>query len=690
MVAGGKRTSTMMGTTRDAREIPALDSEDIEQTIEAFTFYLMRNKQAHLGLKPKETSPVRGTFALGEDGDDLFKDEMNEYNERIEIWEKRKSEAMAYLYEACACDADIQIEKKVYIKTCLNSAKECDPAELIDILLKRFKEQTRHRLKAVKLEYDNFKVTIGENLETALARLSNIILLLTELNEPPTDEANRLTLTNAIQNGDDSLELLSALLAVQPATTDFAALKECVKNYQSHNAGTNAAANRQKRVMKSADNIESMDNIEVEICEHCGVRGHNVNTCTKRQADRAYHAQQNAKRQAGKGKKGGGRGNGGQFGARFGGRGGYGKGGRKGSKGSKGHGDEKGDVKIEAGIYGPGDEDDWTQNTEFAGVCWNCGEKGHRANVCNQETQQKKAKWNTSIDMITRRYIISSKLVNAKQEVNFIEDSEERYTDRMYFDSCCSHGMVVVRPQVARHMTNLQLRTWGDVDEIQLSEGGKTMVVTHTGDLGAFTNVFVCAHIRKNLCGLLRINDMGYGYVSEPSADGPKVWIYDADSGIKVLDVDMDPVIGLPYCRITDFLKLTPRHLTGMQSMDMMEGTTVEPDGKVSAVTTPMLPSIQSQEEYDHTVGIHKQALFQGKWHSDCQRQDSDEDVIDHGGYTASRGEYFTTEDGVERYHTKQQLDVAKDRMAAAAARRAQFAAADVDHIEPEDQNGNL
>jgi hypothetical protein len=626
---------------RDSRIIPALDSNDIELSLEAFRMFLQRQKQAHLGLLDKEAKPQRSSFPNGHEGNEKYKEEKQDHKERVELWERRQCEAFSFLYEACNCDPAITLVMRNYIKKCENHdpPQEKMASELITLILDRFTEQKRHKLKAVKQEYNDFKADIGEDLKTAMGRLSTIILELTELNEAPTDEANRLALTSGLENGDDSLEILSCQLAMQPTTTTFEGLQTLVNNYQDFQESRERKKRKIDKVI-AANHLQTAEmnmethNIEkkeqaVEFCDHCHVRGHTEEVCRKKIRDRQWYA-----KNGGKGK---GRGRGYYAGRRFSGRGHGGKG----SKGGKGEvtGKDDGDDST----YGPGD-DEWTKGTEFAGKCFSCDKYGHKAFECKEKPLNKQLKWEASM-IITRKY------TNAP-EVNMMENQE--VSTRVYLDSCCSHGSVIVNEAMLAHMTNLTLTPYKNDEEsaIQLSERGKTMTVSHVGDLGAFTGVMVAPNIRKNLCGILRLNLMGYNFTmnSAKSEDQgqPTSWITHGETDVKIFQCSMDPVVGLPWLELTDFLKLTDTQ--DSMCVDMLERMDNLPNGDLVAVTTPMVLTTKTAEEQVEIDNHRAYALKQGRDHSKRNSYSSDEE------YTASEGRFMFMDDGTQVYHTREQV----------------------------------
>jgi hypothetical protein len=173
--------------------------------------------------------------------------------------------------------------------------------------------------------------------------------------------------------------------------------------------------------------------------------------------------------------------------------------------------------------------------------------------------------------MILRRVITSSNQVNAAREVNFAEDTHEERTKRMYLDSCCSHGMVIVNDRAMEFLSNV-VQQWNH-DEISLTEEGKVMTISHIARLGPFDNVFVCPNSRKNICGLLRLADMGYMFEYGPNGK----WLRDAATLVTVLPLLVDGDSGLPYLRITDFVMLTDRNSTGMRAIHMLDGVAIRP-----------------------------------------------------------------------------------------------------------------
>jgi hypothetical protein len=193
-------------------------------------------------------------------------------------------------------------------------------------------------------------------------------------------------------------------------------------------------------------------------------------------------------------------------------------------------------------------------------------------------------------------------------------------------------------------LTDLIGSPWGENQEIQLSQGGKTMPVTHSGTLGTFQNVLVCPNIRKNLCGLQRLTQNGYGFSYFPHESiqgGSRCWITETSTGIKVMGCELDQNVGLPYLRLTDFMKLTANNEA--QSVDMLEGFKYDVEGNLEAVTTPMLPRIVSKEREDAVKELHKTSLESGKWHAAVNDQESDDD---HGGTTVCKDSVYMEVDG--------------------------------------------
>jgi hypothetical protein len=294
MVAGGKT----LNEVEDSRAILPIDSKNIESTVEAFKVYLKRNQMSHLGLLKKEKAPSRSGFTQNGIGNAAYATEKSEYEQRIIKWEERSSMAFSFLYTACKADSDVEMVMTVYLKQCENEdpPRMGEAKELLDKILDRFGEDKRHKLQAAKNNYNDFKVLKGEDLETAMSRLTKIILELIEMNAEPTDQANCLALTKGIQNGDAELENLSTFLAMQQIDIGYNAMKKMVRNFQIHMTHKDGA-----KEAPSANNI----NGDVT-CAHCHIRGHDVEHCKKRMADRAWHAK-NKSGKAGKGKSGTGR-----------------------------------------------------------------------------------------------------------------------------------------------------------------------------------------------------------------------------------------------------------------------------------------------------------------------------------------------------------------------------------------------
>ena len=120
MVAGnGNPTwAKRVGNEYHHSRVPAIESGNYEQSMEAFMMFLQREKQAHLGcLKPpSKTKPLRTAFLQGEDGDEEYSEAVEEFKEKLEQHEKRNSVAFSFLYEACTDDPAIDLEKRAYMK----------------------------------------------------------------------------------------------------------------------------------------------------------------------------------------------------------------------------------------------------------------------------------------------------------------------------------------------------------------------------------------------------------------------------------------------------------------------------------------------------------------------------------------------------------------------------------------------
>jgi hypothetical protein len=242
-------------------------------------------------------------------------------------------------------------------------------------------------------------------------------------------------------------------------------------------------------------------------------------------------------------------------------------------------------------------------------------------------------------------------------EVNLAVAPVHQDETKMYIDSCCSHGTIVVNVHMLKYMTNVIPLTFvSDEDSsIQLSEAGKTMVVSSKGTLGAFKEVIVCPNLRKNLCGMMRLALNGYGFTMDAgggdSNSSPRSWIFDDKTKVRVLKCKMDGGGGMPYVMLADFLKLTPQSCP--QSIDMLEDTVMQSSGFGLAITTPVvLKNDYTAEETEVIQNNMQYAMIQGSLHSARNQHQDDESEA----YTTSGSRFMDNDAGVSVLHTRDEV----------------------------------
>ena len=251
----------------DTRTIPQLDSKDIENSITAFKVHLMGNKQAHLGLHPKEKPP---TPMIGQKRKE-YATLMKEYAERIELWQDRRAKAFSSLYQAAGVDPNIKLVRTLYMKKCETENIEWDPVEFLDKCKERFSDQAQYKLKDTKLKFNNFLIEKGENLEDGILRLSTIILELAELGETPSEGAQQLAAKNGLRNGDPKLEMMSTMISMEDtATLTFERIKAIFRQYQAN-------LDDGKKTETSVNHVDG-----VMSCSFCGILGHSEDKCRKK------------------------------------------------------------------------------------------------------------------------------------------------------------------------------------------------------------------------------------------------------------------------------------------------------------------------------------------------------------------------------------------------------------------------
>jgi hypothetical protein len=145
--------------------------------------------------------------------------ELKEYN-------KKKDLAYSIIYKACEFNATTKITRSACIKNCelevIDPTAIGLPAKIDEI----YKTKESLNLSKAKKGYDSIMVCPREDILKFLQRFDVTILDMTNCNQPPTDEANCLTLQNALDNGDEELMFLRTSIGM----IDEPTYAKCIKS----------------------------------------------------------------------------------------------------------------------------------------------------------------------------------------------------------------------------------------------------------------------------------------------------------------------------------------------------------------------------------------------------------------------------------------------------------------------------
>jgi hypothetical protein len=143
-------------------------------------------------------------------------------------------------------------------------------------------------LSKAKKGYDFIHVRKKEDLFEFAQRLDMVILEMINCNQPLTDEANCLTLQNALDNRDEDVMFLRTKIKMIDKPTYAKYVKALKALHLSMNV---IKFGNQKK--QSRDSIRFTD--QVPMCEYCHKRGHLVQACQIKIADKKICAKKHGK-----------------------------------------------------------------------------------------------------------------------------------------------------------------------------------------------------------------------------------------------------------------------------------------------------------------------------------------------------------------------------------------------------------
>jgi len=133
-----------------------------------------------------------------------------------------------------------------------------------------------------------------------------------------------------------------------------------------------------------------------------------------------------------------------------------------------------------------------------------------------------------------------------------VVDNEEEISyagkdPRLFYDSCCSNEMLIVKDADELHFYKKSDHIIGTADE-----SGGTLKVAGTGMLYGEENVYHCPDSRKNLIGPGRLENWGFGFHTEPGM--PPV-LENKDNGTRFIGYKSNRMPYFNFDEILNYIK---------------------------------------------------------------------------------------------------------------------------------------
>jgi len=152
---------------QDVGKVPNLESGNIKVSIRNLKFYMMGYNRAHLGLEPKEKAPVQKASVQSDKSNGAYKI-MAAYEAKIELWETRRSKALALVYQASQADNDVALLMAMYVDECESKKEESTAVKFLEMCMERFNGQQDYNLAETKNKFETFVVVLAGPLRMAL------------------------------------------------------------------------------------------------------------------------------------------------------------------------------------------------------------------------------------------------------------------------------------------------------------------------------------------------------------------------------------------------------------------------------------------------------------------------------------------------------------------------------------------